>query len=90
MHKKVKIGIVGTGMISNVIAQSINESENAELVTVASRTSEAGKQFAETHGIDKVFDDRDQMMKWEGVDAVYIGVPTIAKEEIAVKRHKME
>jgi predicted dehydrogenase len=84
----LKIGIVATGMISNVIAESIKASSNSEIAAVSSRSAEKAKEFATNHQIAKSFSNWNEMVNWDGIDAIYIGVPTIAKEEIAIAAAK--
>ncbi|MFL1896367.1 Gfo/Idh/MocA family protein [Aquimarina sp. 2-A2] len=86
--KSLRIGIVGTGMISNIIAQAINISKNAKIASVSSRSIENAESFAKNHTIERTFSDWNTMLQWDGIDAVYIGVPTIAKEDIAIMAAK--
>ncbi len=88
MNNKVRIGIVGTGMIANVLAKAFNDADNAVIAAISSRSPENAKQFSQTHNIEKVFASWQEMMKWQDIDAVYIGVPTIAKEEIVLEAAK--
>jgi predicted dehydrogenase len=87
-RKSLKIGIVGTGMICNVMAESIISAANSEIAGVSSRSKEKAEVFANKHEIDRSFSDWKEMLDWEGIDAIYIGVPTVAKEEIAVAAAK--
>ena len=84
----LKIGIVGTGMIANVMADVVNTATNSEIAAVSSRSEDKAKEFAKNHSIERSFGDWEDLVSWEGVDAVYIGVPTIAKEEIAIAAAK--
>ena len=83
-----KIGIVGTGMIANVIADAINTATNCKIAAVSSRSEDKAKEFAKNHAIEKSFGDWKDLISWEGIDAVYIGVPTVEKEEIAIAAAK--
>jgi len=83
-----KIGIVGTGMIANVVADAINTAINTKIAAVSSRSEDKAKEFAKKHTIEKSFGDWKDLISWEGIDAVYIGVPTVAKEEIAIAAAK--
>lgn len=84
----LRIGIIGTGMISNVIAKAINNANNASVVAVSSRSVDNAESFAKEHQVDKTFNDWNKLINWDGIDAIYIGVPTIAKEDIAVEAAK--
>ncbi|GAA4852068.1 Gfo/Idh/MocA family oxidoreductase [Algivirga pacifica] len=80
----IRIGIIGTGMISNVIASAINQANQATLVAVSSRSLKNAQTFADTHHIPHTFDQWETLVQWDGIDAAYIGTPTIAKEAIAI------
>lgn len=53
---KLRLGIVGSGMIAGIIANAIKQVESIELVAVASRRPVSAKAFADEHGISLVFD----------------------------------
>lgn len=81
---KLRLGIVGSGMIAGVIANAIKQVENIELVAVASRRPVSAKAFAKEHGINLVFDTWQEMLASDAIDAIYVATPTASKEEIAV------
>jgi predicted dehydrogenase len=45
---------------------------------------ESAQEFATQHGAGRAFDAWQEMIAWEGVDAIYIATPTAVREEIAV------
>ena len=75
-------------MISNIMAKAINTASNASLEAVASRNIQKATSFAQEYGVKKSFDSWNEMLNWKGIDALYIGVPTAAKEEIAIAAAK--
>jgi predicted dehydrogenase len=77
-------GVVGTGGIANGMAPMIQLADNAQLAAVSSRRMETAQAFAGQHDIGRAFDDWQEMITWDGVDAIYIATPTIVREEIAV------
>jgi predicted dehydrogenase len=77
-------GIVGTGGIANSMAPRIQEASGAELAAVSSRRMESAREFADRHGAGRAFDSWQEMIGWDGVDAVYLATPTSVREEIAV------
>jgi predicted dehydrogenase len=81
---KLRLGIVGTGSIANIIARAIPDSENAELAAVSSRRLENAKDFADRYAAGRAFDSAQELFEWDGVDAVYVAVPTFAEEDICV------
>ncbi len=77
-------GVVGTGAIANQMAPMILQAGNAQLAAVSSRKLDSAKKFADTHGVPRAFDSWADMLKWDGVDAIYVATPTSAREEICV------
>ena len=85
MDRQLRFGIVGTGMIANVIAKAIAESATAELAAVSSRQLNTAKEFASNYGSAvEAFDSWQQMFNRSGIDAAYIAVPTAYEEEICL------
>ena len=74
-NKKVRFGIVGTGTIAHRFAEAIKNVENAELVAVASRTSENAEKFGDEFNIPVRFDSYEGMAQSDLIDAAYIAVP---------------
>jgi predicted dehydrogenase len=80
----VRWGVVGTGVIANMMANMIKAAGPAELVAVSSRKLETAEAYARKHGIDNAFDSWADMAGWDGIDAVYVATPTSVREEICV------
>lgn len=81
---KLKIGIVGLGVISYRHAQSVIETENAELVAASSRTEENREKFSKEFDV-KMFADYDEMLKQDNIDAVSICTPSGTHMDFGVK-----
>ncbi|MCP4048056.1 MAG: Gfo/Idh/MocA family oxidoreductase, partial [Gammaproteobacteria bacterium] len=77
-------GIVGTGRIANRMASMIQQASECELAAVSSRRMASAQEFANTHGLDNAFGSWADMLKFDGVDAIYVATPTSVKEEICV------
>ncbi len=58
----LKWGILGTGMIANVMAQAILESKNNHLIAIASRSENKAKQFAIKYQCSHYFSDYYQLL----------------------------
>jgi predicted dehydrogenase len=84
MSSRLRFGIVGTGLIADVIADAIHDVEEAELAAVASRRREGAEDFAGRHGGPRVFDSWRELVASDAVDAVYVATPTAVREEISV------
>jgi len=77
-------GIVGTGMIAGVIAEALSTAKNARLRAVSSRQiGNAQKFVAKRPGVEAV-QGLEALLRREDVDAVYIAIPTVAKEATAL------
>lgn len=74
MSKKVKIGIVGTGMISRTHIKGYAECPDAEVAAVCDILEERAKKTAEALGVPACTDYR-QMFAEAGLDAVSICTP---------------
>ena len=81
---RIKFGIVGTGTIAHRFANAIKNVPNAELVAVASRTSENAEKFGDEFNIPVRFDSYDKMAESDVIDAAYIAVPHSGHKECSV------
>ncbi len=78
-------GIVGTGMIAKAIADAIGAASNARLAAVSSRTlAKAGAFVAQRPGTQAVEGLADLLAR-DDIDAIYLAIPTTAKEELALE-----
>lgn len=75
MANKIRFGIVGTGTIAHRFAEAIKNVPEAELVAVASRTSENAEKFGNEFNIPVRFDSYKKMAQSDLIDAAYIAVP---------------
>ena len=65
---------LGTGVIANELAQAL-EALGGKLYSVANRTYDKGVTFAEKYGIEKVYEEIDQVFEDPEVDIIYISTP---------------
>jgi predicted dehydrogenase len=78
-NSQLRFGIVGTGMIADVIADAIDKSTNAKLIAVSGRSIDTAQSFvAKRQGVAAV-QGIDDLLAREDVDAVYIAIPTAPK-----------
>ncbi len=73
--KRVRFGVVGTGVIAHRFAEAIKNVPEAELVAVASRTKENAMSFGDEFNIPVRFDSYEKMAEADFIDAAYIAVP---------------
>lgn len=76
MTKQIKYNwaSLGTGVIANELAQAL-EALGGKLYSVANRTYDKGVAFAEKYGIEKVYEEIDQVFEDPEVDIIYISTP---------------
>lgn len=79
---KIRLGIVGTNLASDRMADASLECSEVTVVGVYSRNKESGAAFAEKHGIPAFYTDYYAMLR--DIDAVYIASPTYAHCDQAV------
>jgi predicted dehydrogenase len=82
--KSLRWGVVGTGGIANSMAPMIRLADDAELAAVSSRHLETAKEFATQHDIGNAFDSWEDMLAFDGIDAVYVATPTFVREQICI------
>ena len=80
----VRYGLIGSGFVSTIHAESIARVKGAEVVAVASSTPEHAQAFAARHGIPRWYSPYARLLEQSDIDAVVIGVPNDLHEEIAV------
>ncbi|MEZ0289799.1 MAG: Gfo/Idh/MocA family oxidoreductase [Sulfolobales archaeon] len=84
--KRVGIGIIGAGFISDTHARVLRDLRDlAEIRGVFSRSLEKTKFFAEKHGIPKVYSSLSELLSDDSVDAVVIATPNYTHKSIAVE-----
>ena len=80
--KKIKIALIGCGMISEFHAQAISELKDAKLVGVYDKALDRSTAFAEKHGI-KVYKEYQDLLDSD-VDLVSICTPSGLHVDFAV------
>jgi predicted dehydrogenase len=84
--EKIKWGILGCANIARkAVIPGILGAENSELYAVASRSKEKAADFAEEFGAAKFYDDYDQLLADQEIDAVYIPLPNGLHKEWTIK-----
>jgi len=73
--EKLRIGIIGAGMIANSHAKQYQAMENAVMTAVADVDENRAEAFAKTYGIPKVSTDWKELLEQKDVDAVSIALP---------------
>ncbi len=71
----MKIGFLGAGNISRMVAPTLAVMEGMERYTVASRSLEKAEEFARTYGFEKAYGSYEQMLEDPQVELVYVATP---------------
>ena len=71
---KVKIGIIGTGSISNCHLEAYKNNPNVEIYALCDINEERVKAMGATYGVSRIFTDKDEMLKLKELDAVSVCV----------------
>lgn len=74
MSDNLNWAVLGTGVIANEMAVALQKMGKT-LYAVANRTHEKAVVFAKKYGVEKVYDDIDDMFVDEKVDIIYITTP---------------
>jgi predicted dehydrogenase len=80
--KKIKFGIIGTGMIAQMHADAMRLAENAQLVTVYDKVIERAKDFAAVNNC--AFAEDLEGFLASDIEAVTIAVPSGLHGEVAI------
>ena len=73
--KSIKVGILATGRIAGVAADTLRQMKTATCVAVASRTMESAQAFAVKWGIPKAYGSYMELMDDPDVDLIYVATP---------------
>ena len=73
-NRDLNWAVLGTGVIANEMAQALVKT-NKRLYAVANRTHQKALDFAERYGVQKVYDQIDEVFEDEAVDIIYITSP---------------
>ena len=74
MRENLNWAVLGTGVIANEMAQALQKMGKS-LYAVGNRTYQKAVDFAEKYGVQKVYDQIDDMFEDENVDIIYITSP---------------
>ena len=71
----IKWGIIGLGNMAKRFAKSLSYTNEGELYAIASKTKDKRDSFYEKYNCDKIYEDYDELLNDEEIDAVYIALP---------------
>ena len=71
----IRWGLLSTASINSSVLEGIAETDEAEVVAVASRDSQRADAYARANGIPKAYGSYEALLGDPGVEAVYISLP---------------
>ena len=77
----VRWGILGAGNISSQWADCLAAVPGAKVSAVGARSLERAQAFAGRHGIEKAYDNYDELVEDDSVDIIYVGTITRLHKE---------
>jgi len=82
---RVKWGVISTARINSLFLAGARQSEQLEVVAVASRGAEAAERYAREHGIERPYGSYEALLADPEIDAVYISLPNALHVEWSIK-----
>lgn len=73
--EKLKVGIIGAGCIAHTMAEALTAMPDAELVAVASRSAQKGRDFCARYGVARLYDTYEALVSDPEVELVYVATP---------------
>ena len=71
----IRWGLLSTASINSSVLEGIAETDEAEVVAVASRDSQRADAYARANGIPKAYGSYEALLGDPGVEAVYVSLP---------------
>ena len=75
MFGRIKIGIMGTGRMAGIMADTIKDVKGAVCYAVGSRSIDTANSFASAHGIKKSYGSYAELVSDPKIDLIYIATP---------------
>jgi predicted dehydrogenase len=82
---RIRWGMIGCGDVTEVKSgPAFNKVNDSSLVAVMRRDAEKAKDYAARHGVPKWYNDAQQLINDDEVNAIYIATPPAFHEEYAI------
>ena len=78
---RVKVAVIGAGLMGSLHARATAESDRETLVAIADLDQSRAKRLAEQYGASAYYADYKEMLKRENIDAICIATPDSAHAE---------
>jgi predicted dehydrogenase len=77
----IRWGLLAPGRIGAVMVDAAREAGGGRFTTVASRSADRARAFADTHGVERSHGSHRELLDDPDVDAVYIALPVSSHSE---------
>jgi len=84
MSKKIKVGIIGTGSISNEHISAYLKNDNVELYALCDIDREQLELMGKKYNIERLYNNKEEMLRLEELDAVSVCSWNSAHAECAI------
>jgi len=81
----LQFGILSTANIAVAMVAHMHQCEATSVLAVASRNLPKAQEFAQANNIPRAYGSYDELLRDEGIQAIYIPLPTSHKTEWAIK-----
>lgn len=81
---KIKVGIIGTGSISNLHMSGYKKLQDVEVVAVCDINKDRAQDYAKQYKVKNVFDNYEEMLKMSELDAVSVCTWNDSHAQIAI------
>ncbi len=71
----VKWGLLSTALINEAILRGAAESQDVDVIAVASRDEERARSYAQEHGLERSYGSYEGLLADPDIEAVYISLP---------------
>jgi D-xylose 1-dehydrogenase (NADP+, D-xylono-1,5-lactone-forming) len=71
----VKWGLLSTALINELILAGVAESEDVDVIAVASRVEARAQSYAQAHGLERAYGSYEALLADADVEAVYVSLP---------------
>jgi predicted dehydrogenase len=86
---KITWGILGCGDVTEVKSgPAFNKVENSAIEAVMRRNTEKAADYAKRHGISKWYDNADELINDENINAIYVATPPAPHKDYAIQSLK--
>ena len=75
MFGRLKVGIMGTGKIATVMAETLNQMKGVSCYAVGSRNLENATNFSKQYGFKKAYGSYEELVSDSKVELIYVATP---------------